>query len=170
MRTREWGAVVVGVLATVAVAGCAGKRIQDGVYASPTGYRIAIPGADWILAEESRADLELRHRAAPVGMLVNGACDRGPSRVTLSVLARQLLAGLRDREVVEQGEVAFNGRPAAHAVLFGRWPGAGERVQLELYVTRDARCVYDFLYAAPPALFETWRDDFRRFVETFATE
>ena len=43
-------------------------------------------------------------------------------------------------------------------------------VRVEAYVLKDTRCVYDFAYAASPATFETWRADFQRLVESFATE
>jgi hypothetical protein len=43
-------------------------------------------------------------------------------------------------------------------------------VRVETYVLKDARCVYDFAYVAPPASFEAWRAEFRRLVESFVTE
>jgi hypothetical protein len=43
-------------------------------------------------------------------------------------------------------------------------------MRVEAYVIKAAACVYDFLYAAPPPLFERWRADFRRFVESFVAE
>ena len=42
--------------------------------------------------------------------------------------------------------------------------------RIEAYVLKDQGCVYDFAYAAPPASFEAWRADFRRFVESFAKD
>jgi hypothetical protein len=35
---------------------------------------------------------------------------------------------------------------------------------------KDGRCVYDLLYVAPPASFESSRGDFERFVGSFAAE
>jgi hypothetical protein len=63
-----------------------------------------------------------------------------------------------------------NGRQAMHRVLDGRLDGDETPTRIEVYVMKDDRCVYDFLYAAPPAAFESWRADFRRFVESFAME
>ena len=78
--------------------------------------------------------------------------------------------GFQRRATVERGEVDVNGRRAAHTVLEGRLAAGDAPVRVETYVMKDARCVYDFAYAAPPASFETGRAAFRRLVESFATE
>ena len=64
-------------------------------------------------------------------------------------------------------DVTVAGRPARHAVIEGRHQEAREPMRVELYVMRDGRCVYDFLYAAPPAAHDAGRPDFERFVTTF---
>lgn len=154
----------------LALWGCAGRRIEGGVFHSPKGYRITLPGAVWTLAAAGPTDLELVDRGTGAGMLVNAACEGGVARRSFSVLLRYPLFGLREREVLEEGEVSLNGRQAAHTILEGRMRGADERVKIELYVMKDDRCVYDFLYVAPPARFDRGRADFHRFLETFATE
>jgi hypothetical protein len=158
---------VAGALATAAVAGCAGKRIENGVFFSPKGYRVAVPAGGWTVAGDTRADLELRRAGA--GMLVNAACDDVP-RAGLAVLERHLLVGLRDRTVVVEEEVSVNGMRGRHAVLEGRAAAGGPPVKVELYVMRDGRCVYDLVYAAPPAEFDRGRAAFSHLVETFVTE
>jgi hypothetical protein len=45
-----------------------------------------------------------------------------------------------------------------------------ERVRVESYTVKDRRCVYDLLYVASPASFEASREDFARFVGSFAPE
>lgn len=163
-------ALGVGAAAACVLAGCAGGRIESGVYHSSKGYRVALPGPEWSVAEDGRADLELRHRAAPAGMLANASCDGRATAPGLETLARQLLVGFHGRATLERGEVEVNGRRAAHAVLDGRFASRDGPVRVETYVLKDARCVYDFAYAAPPASFETWRAEFQRLVESFATE
>ena len=166
VHAGRWS-LAVWVVAATALAGCAGSRIEHGIYYSPKGYRITIPGADWSIVEGSRADLELRHERAPVGMLVNAACETEASRRSLGVLARQLLVGLRDRVMLEQGEMSLNGRRAQHVLLDARTSDSGKPMRIESYVMKDERCVYDLLYVVPAASFELWRRDFHRFVETF---
>jgi hypothetical protein len=161
-------ALVLGVV--IALTACAGRRIENGVYHSPKGYRITLPGPDWSVAEESRADLELRHHDGAAAMLANAQCDDRAHARSADLLLGHLLIGIRGRATIDQTEVSVNGRQAMHRVLDGRLDGDETSTRIEVYVMKDDRCVYDFLYAAPPAAFETWRADFRRFVESFTME
>ena len=158
--------------AVFVLAGCAGagRRIENGVYHSVKGYRLTLPGADWSIAVDSQADLELRHQDGLAAMLVNAECDERARARSAGFLLGRLLIGLRDRATIEQGEVAVNGRVALHRVLDGRVAADGAPTRIEAYVLKDDACVYDFAYAAPPASFDAWRADFRRFVESFAKE
>ena len=157
--------------ATLALGACAGKRIVHGVFHAPSGYRVALPpdGA-WRIVDDSRADLELRHRWAPAGMLVNGVCDPAVARRGAGILARHLLLGMRDRVEIERGDVPVNGRVASHRLLEGRMRQSEDRVRVESYTLKDDRCVYDLLFVAAPDAFEAERGDFRQFVESFAGE
>jgi hypothetical protein len=150
----------------LAAAGCAGRRVVDGVYHSPKGYRVVVPGPDWQVIESRRADLELRHRSTPAGILVNAACQPETMRRSFDVLQLQLLAGLRDRVVKEQDAVTLKARSGVRTLLEGRMDGEPERVEVESYVVKGDRCVYDLLYVAPPAAFEAGRADFRRVVDS----
>jgi hypothetical protein len=152
------------------LSGCAGRRITDGVFRATKGYRVTVPGPDWAVVDSSRADLELRHRDGSAGMVVNAVCDhRAPPRPA-GALAQQLLAGLRDREVIERGEVMVNGRRGARMVVEALAAGVGSRVRIEIVTLADARCVYDLIYAAPDAAFAGRHADFDRFVDSFAGE
>ena len=75
MGARGFVALAVGAAAACALGGCASGRIESGVYHSSKGYRVALPGPEWTVREGGRADLELRHRASPAGMLANASCD-----------------------------------------------------------------------------------------------
>jgi hypothetical protein len=166
--TRAGQAVaVVGLL----LAGCAtaAPRIENGVFHSPKGYRVSLPGDAWVVVRNAKADLELRHRDGQSGIVVNAACGAQRSRGPLDVLARHLLSGFRDRSVVIGEDVSVNGTVARHAVVEGRLGDRGEPTTVELYVMRDDRCLYDFLYAAPPDVFAAGRADFDRVVRTLRT-
>jgi hypothetical protein len=167
---RRWRSVVAGAGIACALAACAGRQGAAGVYHSSKGYRVTLPGEDWVRAPASRADLELRHREAQAGMLVNASCDARLPRRPVNALGRELLAGFSGRDVQEQGIASVAGRDAAHAVVEGQAGRGSDRVRVELFVVQDDRCVYDLLYAAAPGDFATWRDDFRRLVATFALD
>ncbi len=163
--------MLVGALAMALVfAACAGERVEAGVYHSKKGYRVTVPSGDWEVVNGSRADLELRHRRVTAAMLVNASCDPATARRDFRVLRRHILPSLRDREIVEQGTVMIDGHEADHAVLEGQATDGPGRVRIELYLMKNERCVYDFLYASTPGDFATGQEDFRRLVETFADE
>ena len=43
-------------------------------------------------------------------------------------------------------------------------------VRIESLSMTNERCLYDFLYVAPPATFEATRGDFAQLVDSFGTE
>jgi len=167
-RARR-GTAVAAVL-SMALGGCATSGIVDGVYHSPTGYRVMLPGPAWQVEPDTRADLELRNRTAPAGMLANAVCDPAVARRDWDVLALQLLVEMRDRTTVTADEAPVNGRTASHRVLEGRMREGNERVRVESYTLKGERCVFDLLYVAAADVFDTWRGDFQRFVASFAGE
>jgi hypothetical protein len=160
----------VAVVLTLVLSACAGHRIVDGIYHAPAGYRVVLPGPAWELAPDSRADLELRHRTAPAGMLANAVCDPTVARRDGGVLVQQLLLGMRDRAMMESDEMPVNGRVAWHRLLEGRMRESDQRVRIESYTLKGDRCVYDLLYVASPDAFDAWRADFQRFVDSFGGE
>jgi hypothetical protein len=163
-------AALVTAVAFAVLAGCAGRRLQDGVYRSEHGFRVTVPGPRWRVVDGTRAELELRRTDGEAGMLAHATCRPDTVRRTFGLLERHLLLGLRDRATLEADETDLAGRRAAHVVVEGR-PRAGEaRMRIESYVLKDARCVYDLLYVAPPEEFDGGREDFRRFVQSFAME
>ena len=103
-------------------------------------------------------------------MLVNGLCDVPAVERRPDVLVRQLVLGLRDRVVVESGEVPVNGRVATHTVMEGRMQKSDDRMRIESYVVKGDRCVWDLIYAAEPGAFDATRGDFQRLVDSFVTD
>lgn len=171
MRARGGRAALLTIaLIVIAVTGCAGRRLQDGVYRSEHGYRIAVPGADWLVVDDTDADLELRRVDGQAAMLAAATCRPLTARTRYADLGRHLLLGLRERETLEDGEVSLAGRTGAHLVVEGRMRDSRQRVRIESYTVKDNRCVYDLLYVAPPEVFESARADFERFVRSFAAE
>jgi hypothetical protein len=85
-------------------------------------------------------------------------------------LGRHLLLGLRERETLEDGEASLAGYRGVHQVVEGRMRDSRERVRIESYTVKDDRCVFDLLYVAPVAVFDSSRADFERFVGSFAAD
>ncbi len=162
MHARPARLAAVAALVTLELAGCAGTRIENGVFHA-RNYRVALPPG-WTVGADTRADLALSREGAPGGMLVNATCEgRAPGR-GLDILMRHLLFGLKDRRILERGEATVNGYPAERAVFEGT--SDEETVRGEAYVVKAGACVYDFLYVAPPDVFEQGRPDFARLVQS----
>lgn len=169
MRARAGGAAIA-LVAAVGFAACAtGTRIEGGVFRSPSGYRVTLPGAEWdVMTQDAKTDLQLLHRDGRAAMLAHGACEGGAARRRFDILTRHVLVGLRDRTVVDEGPAQVNGRTAAHTVVDARMRQSEERVRVESYVVKDERCVYDLLFVAAPEVFEARRPAFQSFVNSFA--
>jgi hypothetical protein len=171
MRARAGrAALITTVVIVTAVAGCAGRRLQDGIFRSEHGYRVTVPGPGWVVVDDSPADLELRRADGQAGMLAAATCRPATTRQRNVDLSRHLLLGLRERETLEDGDASLAGYPGVHQVVEGRMRDSRERVRIESYTVKDHRCVYDLLYVAPPAAFDASRADFERFVASFAPE
>jgi hypothetical protein len=167
---RVWRTGAAGIGVVLILTGCAAHQALRDAYRSGKGYRVNLPGQDWRVVNERTPDLELRHRQAAAAILVNASCDPRLAGRTLEALRREILAGFSDRDVRERDTVPVAGREAAHIIVDGQETRQGERVRVELYVVKGDRCVYDLVYAAPPADFERWRGDFQRLVGTFRLE
>ena len=163
-------AALITAAAVAVLAGCAGRRLHDGVYRSPHGFRVTVPGPMWKIVDRSRAELELRRADGAAGMLAHATCRPETVRRDFGLLERHLLLGLRDRATLEDDETDVGGRRAVHLVVEGRARDGDERMRIESYVLKDARCVYDLLYVAQADEFDGGRADFRRFVQSFAME
>jgi hypothetical protein len=161
--------VAVGVLsaAVLLAAGCGGRRIEQGVFHAPQGYRVRIPGPEWTVVDDSRADLQLRTRDGLAGMLVHATCEAGVARRPADVLQRQLLLGLRERRLVERNAVTVAGRRGIRTMVESVGADDGARVRVETVTVTDGRCVYDLMYVSPVDVFTRRRADFDEFVASF---
>ena len=160
--TRVTGPLLVAVL----VAGCSTGHIENGVFYSPRGYQVSLPAQGWAVKPGGPAELELQRSDPAGGMLADATCDDKTAGRPLNVLSRHLTFGLKDRVLEDGGPLTLGGHPAQRAVVRGSLDGTP--VGVEAVVVKGERCVYDFLYVAPAASFETGRGDFRAFVESFS--
>lgn len=171
MSARDAHTAVLGLVAVLALtAGCAGRRIEHGVFHSPKGYRAALPGDAWSVVDDTRADLELRHASGRAGMIVNATCDPAVASRPGAALQRALLVGLRDRSILERGDAVVGGRTVSRVVAQGHTGAEGGVVRVEALTFVDGGCVVDLLYAAPADTFAVWAPDFARFAGSFARE
>lgn len=153
------------LLIAALLAGCsAAGHIDHGVFYSSKGYQVSLPAQGWAVKPGGAAELELQRRDPAGGMLADATCDDKTAGRPLTVLARHLTFGLKDRVLEDGGPLTLAGRPAQRSVVRGSVDGTA--VGVEAVVVRGERCVYDFLYVAPAASFETGRGEFQAFVES----
>ena len=145
--------------------GCSASRVENGVFHSSKGFQVSLPRQGWAVKEGGAAEIELQRKDPAGGMLADATCDDKTTGRPLTVLSRHLTFGLTERVVEDGGAFTLAGHPAQRAVVRGKIDGA--QVGVEAVVIKGARCVYDFLYVAPAAAFETGRGDFRAFFESF---
>lgn len=145
---------------------CAGGRIEGGVFYSPKGYRVSLPAGAWRASIEGPADLVLARAGLGAGILAHATCEGMPPARPLVVLARYLAFGLEGRKLLEQEEVTVGDRAGIRVLLEGRLDATP--VKVEAFVLKGEGCVYDLVYAAPPADFAAGQGEFRRLVGSFA--
>jgi hypothetical protein len=160
--SRAIGSLLVAVL----VAGCSASHIENGVFYSTKGFQVSLPPQGWAVKPGGSAELELQRGDPAGGMLADATCDDKTAGRPLNVLSRHLTFGLKDRVLEDGGTLTVDGRPAQRSVVRGSLDGTA--VGVEAVVVKGERCVYDFLYVAPTASFETGRGDFRAFVDSFS--
>jgi hypothetical protein len=153
------------LLVAVVVAGCSASRIENGVFYSPRGYQLSLPGNGWSVLPGGPAELELQRKNPDGGMLADATCGGPTAGRPLAVLTRHLTFGLGHRETIETVQSEVGGRQVERTVVRGTVDGAD--VAVEAVVLKDKRCVYDFVYVAPAGAFESGREDFHAFVESF---
>lgn len=159
----------VGVLALVGVlgAGCAGplKEEPGGWRHTRQAWTIGRPdgaGAPWERVEVDGALLAFRRPDGEV-MSMQSRCNRPIASV--DVMARHLLIGVRDRDLLESQPVEVDGRGGWRQSFEVRRGVAGVRVETVTVVA--GACTLDWILARPAGdaepdpSFEAWWQSFR---------
>jgi hypothetical protein len=152
------------LLPSCATAPTSTSTLEGGVFVSSKGYRVRVPAEGWRREPSGEADLTLTRTGAPGGMVVDATCGGAELKRPLPIVLRHLTFGLERRETLATSAEPVAGLPAAHTVLRGTT--GREEVGVEAVVVRGPRCIYDLLYVAPAAAFETGRPDFKRLVDS----
>ncbi len=153
---------VAGLTVAALLGGCAAGRVVDGGYENPaTGFRIPLPPAPWVQVSIPDVEMAFRHPSAGGTIAAFSSCE-GPSRAPLRILARRLLFGIKEREVVEQSPTSLDGAEALRTVVRGDLEGTP--VAVESVVARRGACVYDLVLVAPRGVFPALRPAFESVV------
>jgi hypothetical protein len=157
---------VTGLLALVAALapGCAGPLSkQDGGWRHARhGYTIERPDAAWHRIDVEGAVLAFRRGA---GQTISMQTRCGRPVASAELMARHLVIGFRDRELVAAGPVAIDGRGGWTQAFDTGSEGATVRVKTVTLVAGD--CAFDWILAAREPIgsveqdFDAWWQSFR---------
>jgi hypothetical protein len=161
VQQRAWAYALWSLLAA-----CGGPKAVlrgDVVRDEQTAFRIGTLPPGWTRVA-SDGDLALRNERTGAVLLANARCGAATD-APLGVHANTLLIGFTDRRVVEEKLVPISGREGLEQVVEAKLDGMA--VMIDSIVVLKEACLYDLVYAAPPARFEEGRDTFRRLIEGF---
>lgn len=151
----------VAVLCLGALCGPPLLRASGGRYVDPKlGYAVDAPEVSprvWKPARIEGADLAFVARDGSRLSLLS-SCDRGEAHPSL--LARQLLIGTRDRDLIESYPIALGSDPGWKLVFTAR--EAGREVTVTTATVASGVCTFDWLWVAvgpyDPELDASWFD------------
>jgi len=153
-----------------ALLACAGplRRTPDGRFHHDRHhYTIAAPptvsGVTWKRVDVDGADLAFRGSDTSLLTVMSECRPVGEARASL--LARQLLIGIDERQRVESHPVALHGDPGWMQVF--RTLDGRREVEVRSVTIRGGRCVFDMLWVGPPGApgadaFDGWWSSFQR--------
>jgi hypothetical protein len=149
------------------LSGCSASRIENGVFLSNKGYHVALPLVGWQVVTNHEADLVLEAPSRHAVMAAHASCGALQTR-DLPILARHFRFGVERLTLLEQESVTVAGLSGLRSRFLGSLEGA--RVEIEHYVLKAGTCVHDLIYAAPPEDFSKGREEFSKFVGSFALD
>jgi hypothetical protein len=156
----------VVVLSLGALCRSAPLQASGGRWVHPElGYSVDAPAVsprEWRPSKLEGADLAYRKRDGSSLMLMSD-CARGPAHPSL--LARQLLIGTTDRELLQSYPIALGSDPGWKLVF--RTVEDGRQVTVHAATVASGKCVFDWVWVAvePPAdgsWFDRWWASFDR--------
>lgn len=127
-------------------------------------FRVGRLSSAWRRVEVPGNDLSFHHDAISGVIAVNAECDHEKDP-PLRQLLMQLVIGFTEREILLEELLPLDGREAMHALVEARLDGVP--MMLDLFVLKKDECLYDFSYVAPPARFDSARQEYEAFVMAF---
>ena len=163
-RTWLLGGILLGPLFFFAA--CAAGRIVGETYRDPeNGFQVRLPPAGWIPRALDGATLSFESPDLRAALALLVECH-APETGDLPGVARHLFFGLEGKRFEAREAIRLHDAPGVRTRLRARLEDAP--VEVEGVTFRRARCLYDFIYVAPPAAFPQGHPDFDAFVQSWA--
>lgn len=164
LRTGLIGGLLLGMLSLAA--GCVTGRVVGEAYLDfDSGFQVGLPPPSWRPRSLDGAALAFESAELRAAVVLLVECDT-PEPGDLPWVARHLFFGLEAKQVQERETLRLHDAIGVRTRLAARLDDAP--VEVEGVTFRRAGCLYDFIYAAPPAAFPRGRPVFEAFVESWA--
>lgn len=164
MRALSW-MLSIGL----AIVACGGPTFDGRVYRSDElSFRVGPQPESWRNIKVDGALLAFTDNSRGGTIAVNGRCGLDGDDVPLRALTHHLFLHFTGRRVLEQRELAFDGREALRTELLAQLDGVPRR--FIIYVLKKDSCVYDFMWIGDENPPQEAISDFERFVQGFTTE
>jgi len=151
------------------LAACSAPALNGGVWnVGDASFRVGPLPHEWRRIEGTGKAVGFRDDAHEGTALVGARCNVASDDAPLLPLTNHLLMGTTEREIEKQEVIPFDGREAMHTIVRAKLDGV--LMAYDIYVLKKDDCVYDFVYVASPAHFESGVAAFDRFVTGFHTE
>ncbi|NOY25032.1 MAG: hypothetical protein GXP62_04080 [Oligoflexia bacterium] len=154
------GLTFVGVLSSGCLGGHKATR-QEG------HYDVGSPGEAWIIVRPGGADHAWVHDGISASIYTDSNCATRFDDRPLDRLADSVVFGIATSKPLRDETRTIDGRDALIRVVDGNLDGVVVRIAATVLKKDD--CVYDLLYIAPPATFDTGWDSYEAVLAGFAT-
>jgi hypothetical protein len=128
-----------------------------------SAYVISAP-SDWTLTNRGESD---KAYVLPSGNRVSlvSSCNRDPE-APLEILTRHLLMGTRNVGTISRQKRKIGGNDGLYSKVTARLEG--KPFHLEIFVTAQNRCVFDFSLVSPGSIPEADTASFESFIRSFS--
>lgn len=139
-------------------------------------YGVTPPGDPWRSVpvgenpnsiDALKADLAFEDTRTGAIISLNSLC-RKYTEASLDELSRNLVLGVKNKQVVRERFFDLNGRKAKDTTIDGEVEKS--KVQIRTVVTKNNLCTYDFILVATPEQFPQSEPAFEKFLASFKSE
>jgi len=120
--------------------------------------------------ETEISDISYQSKRTASIISMNSVCRPGMQHKAqdLGAFTRELTLGISNISKKSERQITVSGQRAVETTIHGKM--SGESMSLRSVVLRSGRCVYDLMFIARPAHFESQAGTFAAFVSSFKLE
>jgi hypothetical protein len=136
-------------------------------------YKITPPQDPWkavpvgeisATLDAQKADLAFEDTRTGAIISLNSLCHKY-TKTSLEELSRNLVLGIKDKNVVREKKLEIAGGQAMDTTIQGEVEGA--KIQIRTVVLKRSPCTYDFIHVTVPEKAEVTEKDFDIFIASF---